>query len=53
VFIGDTERDLRAGESARVRTILLDYDYNRGLTDATRVADLTEAADLILGARRR
>lgn len=53
VFIGDTERDLRAGESARVRTILLDYDYNRGLTDATRVAGLTEAADLILGARRR
>ena len=49
IFIGDTERDFRAGESAGVTTILLDYEYNRGLTEATRVRDLTEAADLILG----
>ena len=49
VFIGDTERDFRAGESAGVTTILLDYEYNRALTEAARVRDLTESADLILG----
>jgi D-glycero-D-manno-heptose 1,7-bisphosphate phosphatase len=48
-FIGDTERDLRAGASAGVRTILLDYEYNRGLTDVPRAANLSEAADWILG----
>jgi D-glycero-D-manno-heptose 1,7-bisphosphate phosphatase len=52
-FIGDTERDLRAGETAGVRTILLDYEYNRGLSGVARAGSLAEAADLILRGDQR
>ena len=48
-FVGDTDRDTRAGESAGVPTILLDCEYNRGLRVAHRVRDVAAAADLILG----
>jgi D-glycero-D-manno-heptose 1,7-bisphosphate phosphatase len=51
-FVGDTERDTRAGERAGVRTILLDCEYNRDLTVAHRVRDVAAAADVILGYSR-
>jgi D-glycero-D-manno-heptose 1,7-bisphosphate phosphatase len=52
-FIGDTGRDAQAGEAAGVRTILLDYEYNRGVSGVLRVGSLAEAADLILGRNQR
>ena len=46
-FIGDTARDLGAGRNAGVRTILLDYEYNREIA-ATRCGSLGEASERIL-----
>lgn len=48
-FVGDTERDTRAGESAGVPTILVDCEYNRELKVEHRVRDVAAAAELILG----
>ncbi len=46
-FVGDTDRDVEAALAAGVTPVLLDTDYNQGVTAAHRVASLEVAADLI------
>jgi D-glycero-D-manno-heptose 1,7-bisphosphate phosphatase len=49
-FIGDTARDYHAALAAGVTPILIDWPYNRDLQVPHRVANLEEAADLVIGA---
>ena len=48
-FIGDSAKDMGAGEAAGVRTILLRRPYNEGTHGDIEVADLPAAIDRILG----
>jgi D-glycero-D-manno-heptose 1,7-bisphosphate phosphatase len=47
--IGDSWRDLQAAHTAGCAGIILDRSYNRDAAADYRVADLSEAAQLILG----
>jgi D-glycero-D-manno-heptose 1,7-bisphosphate phosphatase len=47
-MVGDTRKDVAAGQAAGCATILLARDYNRGVTADFEAATLSEAVDLIL-----
>lgn len=53
-MVGDRWRDTEAGERAGCRTIFIDYAYDEKQpeTVAYRVSSLSEAADIILGAKQ-
>jgi len=46
-FIGDTWRDVDAGKAAGVKTILIDYDYNKDAEPDMRAGSLADATKLI------
>lgn len=46
-FIGDTKNDMIPGKEAGCKTILIDAPYNQETISDFRVANLTEAAELI------
>ncbi|MGI2033772.1 D-glycero-alpha-D-manno-heptose-1,7-bisphosphate 7-phosphatase [Rhizobium panacihumi] len=52
-MVGDRWRDTEAGERAGCRTIFIDYAYDEKQPETVdyRVSSLSEAADIILGAR--
>lgn len=47
-LVGDGYKDMEAARAAGVRAVLIDADYNARVEAPQRVADLTEAVDLIL-----
>ncbi len=52
-LIGDTEKDVLAGQAAGCRTILIDADYNQSISSDYRVKTLLEAAELLKSLSRK
>lgn len=49
--VGDTWKDIAAGRYAGCTTILLDSEYNRGISSEIRVSGFKNAVDMILNKR--
>lgn len=50
-MIGDSWKDMEAGRNAGCTNILIQHDYNRGISADHLVSNLSEAVDLVLGGR--
>lgn len=46
-MIGDSENDIKAGQAAGCKTILIDYKYNKDLRSDARVTNLSEIVKLV------